>query len=566
MLRRDLAALQEKEVDLAVIGGGISGACLAHDAALRGLSVALVEKRDFGSATSASSSKVLHGGIRYLQQLNLHRLRESALERCYFQRIAPHLTRYVPFLIPTYRGIARGRMALRTAVSVYDLLCAGQNAVITDPSKLVPRSRICTKAETLERAPVLSHQHDLTGACLIYESHMHSSERMTLAFVKSAARNGAVVANYLGVERLLGPDNAARGLTVRDEIGGGSFDIRARVICNAAGPWIPQLNRAFKVPGPPNDVARFSKGAHLVTRALTDEVALVLPTTKRQLSIIDRGGRHLFVIPWRSVSLIGTSNVPFDGTPDEVGATVQNVVNFLADINHVLPGANLTPADVRYVFAGLLPSTDDAGPADVYQAGSPYQIVDHARQGHLDRVITVRGAKYTTARRLAELAIDIVVEKLGTTARSCQTSRTPLHGGDIEHLPSYVSDALRRYASRLEEDTIRHLVDHYGTEIDALLASTTHGVQTDARVSPLRECIEAEVVFAVTAEMALHLDDVVFRRTGLGTIGHPGRRCLTRCAEIMAPLLGWSPRHCEEEIRRTEALLTVPTTGHETRA
>ena len=172
---RDLDSFQHRVFDIVVLGGGISGACLAHDAALRGLSVALVEKQDFGAATSAASSKLLHGGIRYLQQLRPDKVRESAIERCRFQRIAPHLTCYVPFLIPTFRGLVKGRMALQGALLAHELICAGQNAVIRDPSKRVPRSRCCTKAETLALAPVLTAQRDLTGACLLYESHMHSS-------------------------------------------------------------------------------------------------------------------------------------------------------------------------------------------------------------------------------------------------------------------------------------------------------------------------------------------------------------------------------------------------------
>ena len=167
-----------------------------------------------------SSSKVLHSGIRYLQQLRLDKARESAVERCRFQRIAPYLTRYVPFVIPTYRSLLKGRTALRAALLAHELVCAGQNALLPDVSKRVPRSRVCTKAETIAMASILAEQAGLTGSCVLYEAHMYSSERMTLAFLKSAVRSGAVVANHLPVERLLASGGSAHGVVARDEVTG----------------------------------------------------------------------------------------------------------------------------------------------------------------------------------------------------------------------------------------------------------------------------------------------------------------------------------------------------------
>ncbi|MBI4521549.1 MAG: glycerol-3-phosphate dehydrogenase/oxidase [Gemmatimonadetes bacterium] len=557
MLRRDLDALQTGTFDVVVIGGGITGACLAHEAALRGLSVALIEARDFGAATSAASSKVLHGGIRYLQQLRIGKLRESAFERCYFQRIAPHLTRFVPFLIPTYRGFVRGRLALRGALTAYELLSAGQNTAVRDPSKRVPPSRCCSKAETLALAPVLGAQPGLTGSCVLYESHMHSSERMTLAFVKSAARHGAQVANYLSAQRLLTANGAACGLLARDEMGGATIEIRARAVANAAGPWIPALNQAFGVAGLTRAITSFSKGVHVLTRPLTEKVALVMPTTKRQQRVLDRGGRHLFVIPWRHRSLIGTSNTPADGALHDVRVSALDVVELLADINAALPGIDLSPADVEHAFAGLYPLTEEQVQPDVYQATGTYQVVDHRALGDLEGLVSVLGMKYTTARRLAVRAADLIVRKIGARAAPTRSATTPLVGGDIEDLPAFLASAIERHRHRADAGIVQHLVEHYGTETDAVLATAAPGLNPTARLSPDRECLEAEVAFAVEREMGLRLDDVVLRRTGLGTVGHPGTACLRRCGDIMAGLLGWSPAQAAAEVDRTAALLTV---------
>jgi glycerol-3-phosphate dehydrogenase len=554
ILRRDLGELSSRVFDVVVVGGGITGAAVAHDAALRGLRVALVERRDFGAATSAASSKVLHGGIRYLQQFDVGKLRESVFERACFQNLAPHLTRYVPFLIPTFHGLLKGRTALRAAIRLHELLSARLDEAITDPAKRPPHNRMCSKAETLRMAPVLGGQHGLTGSCVIYESHMHSSERMTLAFVKSAAGNGASVANYVAAERLLTRGQSVRGLGVHDERSDGAFEIQARIVVNATGPWTPLLARAFGLPGLERTVTGYSKGVHLVTRPLTNDVALVLPTAKRHVSLIDRGGRHLFVIPWRNRSLVGTSNSPFEAGLDEVRPTPDDVADLLADVNGALPGATVSNVDVTHTFAGLFPLTAETIRPDVYQMSGHYDVIDHGRLGGPDGVISLLSTKYTTARRLAETAVDLVVAKLGGPSRSSRSAATPLVGGAIEDVAHYTADAQRRYASRLDADTVQHLVGHYGTEIDEVLATTTPGVQPDAKLAPDRKCVEAEVVFAVVGEMAEHLDDVVFRRTGLGTIGHPGIPSLERTARIMAGLLDWTAERARAEVERTEGL------------
>ena len=194
----------------------------------------------------------------------------------------------------------------------------------------------------------------------------------------------------------------------------------------------------------------------------------------------------------------------------------------------------------------------------MYQVTGTYQVVDHGALGDIEGIVSVLGMKFTTARRLAELATDLIVRKMGAPARTSRTATTPLVGGDIEHLPSFVSGAIGRHRHRADARIVQHLIEHYGTEADAVLAATAPGLRPTSSVSAQRECVEAEIAFAVTDEMALHLDDVVLRRTGLGALGHPGIACLRRCGEIMAALLGWSDSRLEEEIDRTGILLTVP--------
>ncbi|THB78235.1 MAG: FAD-dependent oxidoreductase, partial [Desulfobulbaceae bacterium] len=196
-MKRDLNQLQNRTFNLLVVGGGITGACIAHDAALRGLSVALVERQDFGMSTSAASSKLLHGGIRYLQKLQVNKVRESARERTYFQIIAPHITSNIPFMVPTEKSsFMKGKLAMVAGMSMYRLICSGLNQLITDPSKKIPFGKLHSKEELLKHIPLLSRLDTINGAHTLYETHMYNSERMTLAFLKTAAANGGVVANH----------------------------------------------------------------------------------------------------------------------------------------------------------------------------------------------------------------------------------------------------------------------------------------------------------------------------------------------------------------------------------
>jgi glycerol-3-phosphate dehydrogenase len=548
-MQREPDRLSRGEFDLLVIGGGITGACIAHDAALRGLSVALVEKDDFGGATSSASSKLLHGGIRYLQQGRLDKVRESAMERAAFQAIAPQLSSYVPFLIPTYAGWARGKLALSAGVRLYEWLTAGQNDRIPDPARHVPSSEWLTAAELHRHIGGLAPLGPVTGACVIYESHMHSSERMTLAFIKTAARNGAVVANYVAANGYLQSGRRVSGVRVRDTLAGREFPISARLTVNAAGPWLAAFDDNLAAGSLARRITAFSYGAHIVTRPILRDAAIALSTRRRANAVVTRGGRHVFVIPWRGHALIGTSDRPFTGNIDDVRPTEEDVADLIGDVNGALPGAGLSRDDVRHAFAGLYPLTEEIVRGDVYQGSGDYQIADHAARDGIEGCMSVLGAKFTTARRLAERAIDLACRKLERPRVACETHRRPLVGGEIRDGRVLEDDVRRRYPT-VPADTVRHLIASYGSAVHEVL--TVGGPDGQRRITPLRESVEAEIVYAVEREMAVRLEDVIFRRTGIGTVGHPGEECLRRCADIIGTRLGWTPDRRADEIRRTE--------------
>jgi glycerol-3-phosphate dehydrogenase len=554
-MNRNIQNLQNKYFDLIVIGGGISGACLAWDAVSRGLSVALVEKGDFGAATSSASSKILHGGIRYLQHANFLKVRESAMERCYFQILAPHLTYYVPFIIPSAKSLLRGKTALRMAMLMYDLLSLGGNGKIKDPLKKVPISSLLNKSEVLRRVPGLNAaDHEVTGGILLYESHMFNSERMTLAFLRSADRKGADIANYVKVESFIEGGNKIEGLMIRDLQSNGTFAVRGSIVANATGPWITEVNNLVRQKKLKNVISDLSKGIHIVTRQLFENYALGVITTKRNQALLTRGGRHIFVIPWRSHSLIGTSYSAFKTNPDDLSITEEEIQEFIHDINNAIPGIKLGKEDIMYAFGGLYPLTDNQMEDNVYQGISNYQIIDHKRRDDIEGLVSVLCAKYTTARKLAEKSIDLICKKLGGNFAACTTFSTPLFGGDIKDTKEYVTSKKKEYACFLSEDTIEHLIRNYGTGIDEIVSLFKEKPEYFSMISDGQEVIKAEIAYAVSEEMALHLGDVIFRRTGLGTLGHPGNECIMKCAEIMGRIHKWDKQTMANEIDKTNAI------------
>ena len=554
-MQRNPAAHSRDHYQVLIVGGGITGACLAHDAALRGLSVMLAEQGDFGAATSSASSKLLHGGIRYLPHGQVWKVRESSRESRVFQRIAPHAATWLPFLIPTERGaLMKGAPAMKLAMLLYRACGAGLGALIADPVKRPPEAFFLDREAVLNAAPALRHWADLeklTGGQVLWESHMHNSERMTLAFLKTAAANGAKLANYAKVERLLWDAETrwVRGASVQDRLSGERFEFTADLVINAAGPWVQELNDGIPSLKLPHKLTGFSRGVHLVTRQIQAEYALALATKKQSDALLDRGGRHFFIIPWRGCSLIGTTNVPFDGNLDEARVTEKDVADFLADINAALPGLALTRADVRYAFTGLYPLVASEIKADTYQGTGDYQVVDHAKSG-VGGMLTVLGAKFTTARLVAEKGIDAAMKKLGLPDPGCRTAQTPLLEGRIDSWPDFLADCEARFAGDVPKHIIPPLLRNHGAETPELLAEgEERGLLRQVTVE--RETLAIEIDRAVNREMALTLEDLVFRRTGLGTIGHPGDAALRLCAERMAGHLGWD----ETEIRRQLALV-----------
>jgi glycerol-3-phosphate dehydrogenase len=552
-MKRDLTTLTRKNYDLLVIGGGIFGVCAAWDAALRGLSVALLDKGDFGHATSANCFKIVHGGIRYLQHLDLYRIRESSRERNALLRIAPHLVYPLPIVIPTYGHGLKGKEILRAGCLLYDMITFDRNHALEDIPQQIPPSRLISREECLSMFPGL-RKSGLTGAVMFYDGQMHSPFRLALSFLRSAVSAGADATNYLEATGFLKRDNRIYGVKATDLLTGNALEVRGKMVLNTTGPWAERL---LKV-GAGLSLSRspaFSRDAFFaVARPLVERCGLAIQGASRDPdALLSRGSRHLFVIPWRGHTLFGVWHGVHKGSPDLFGVTENNLLDFLGEINEAYPEFGLTLKDVTSWHAGLVLFGENKPGATDLSYGKRSIIIDHAFEHGVEGLISVIGVRYTTARGVAEKAVELAFRKLGKKAPRSVTAETPIWGGRFERFSEYLRESAPKFPNRFGETFISNMVRNHGSEWmevmkpvreDPGMAETIGGTAV----------IKAEVVHAVRKEMAMRLADVVFRRTDVGHTGYPGRAALKTCAETMAREMGWNENRVESEIAETERL------------
>jgi glycerol-3-phosphate dehydrogenase len=552
-MQRDLGALTEKPFDLIVVGGGVYGAAVAWDASLRGLSVALVEKDDFGGATSFNNLKTIHGGLRYIQHADFRRMRESIRERRTLMKIAPHLVHPLAFLVPTYRELKQSRSAMVVALFLNDLVSFDRNR-LDDPEKNLPAGRLISRSECLELAPG-ARQEGLTGGAIWYDAQMHNSDRMTLSFVISAAKKGAQVANHLEMTDFLRKENRVTGIRAKDGLSGEAIEIQGRVVVNAAGPWVDRvLARLGDGERPP--LFHFSMAMNLVTRPIVGKAAVGMSCKRIHRDVdalVGKGTRFVFIVPWHRFSMIGTSHTTYQGEPDAVEAGEKDIQELLDDVNAAYPGAELRREDVRLVHRGILPMVPGSGSSSGVTLVKQYTIRDHRREG-IEGLLTLVGVKYTTARDVAEKTVDRVLDQLGKESPSSKSGETPLYGGDIERFDDYLNDELKRKPAEMSDASIRHLVHTYGTAYRDILSYVGDSPELAQPVCEDSPVLRAEIVHAVREEQALDLASAVLRRTELGSAGHPGRSGLEEVAELMSSELGWDDVRAGREIERVEEI------------
>jgi glycerol-3-phosphate dehydrogenase len=512
--RRDALfdSLEATAFDVAIIGGGITGAGVARDAAMRGLAVALVEARDFASGTSSRSSKMIHGGLRYLAQGDLALVHEAASERKIVQAIAPHLARETPLVIPARSAGAIAR--LRAGLWTFEKLGG------------VPKSRrheVWSRDELAQREPAVE-AGDLAGA-VVYPEYLTDDSRLTLANVRSAAAHGAVVANYAAVEAILTDEGRASGLAVADTLPGPGEGrrarLRAKVIVNAAGPWVDQV-RALEARGAAPRL-KITRGVHLVFRRER------LPIT-RAIIMTAADRRGVFAVPKGAAAYIGTTDIFHDAPEPWPPLTAADIAYLLATAASRLPACALTNADIVSSWSGVRPLVAQEG-----KSASEISRRDELWTGP-EGVLSIAGGKLTAYRRMAQRVADKIEEALGRRPQASATARTPLVGGDVD--PAALTARLEAMAfTRLDAE---RLVGLYGAEASAIAA---------AGGGPA-----AEAEHAVLAEGAVTLEDYWVRRSARAWFDVAGLAAMEAAAGAMAPLLGWSQAEQNRQIEACRAI------------
>jgi len=528
---RNLVRLSDESFDLLVIGGGITGAGVAREAALRGLTVALVEARDFGSGTSGRSSKLIHGGLRYLQQGEVALVREAATERLALRRIAPHLTSKVLMLVPVYGRTSAGMYKLRAGLTLFDKLAA------VDASE---RHRMLTRDEVLAAVPALEPDR-LQGAA-VYPEYVTDDARLVLDTLKSAHAAGAVVLNHTRVTAL-GPPELLRRAELIDEERATPLTTRARVVVNAAGPWVDRV-RELDRPGE-RPVLQLTKGIHLVfPRAL-------LPASH---CVVMRGedGRPLFTVPNGVHVYVGTTDTTYDGPLEEPAVTLEDAEYVLATLRRTFPGLVLRADQVVGTWAGLRPLIHEAG-----RRPSEISRKDEIAVG-ASGLVTIAGGKLTTYRRMAERVLETAAPALGGVRPASRSDRLPLAGGDLEGAPDLASYAaslvVRAGMEGIGPETMARLLATYGSDT----LEVVRAADRPDELAPLASGVAltaAEVRHAVRHEMACALADVLERRTRLALFATADARAVAPIvASIMASERQWTDGRRASELARFDGL------------
>lgn len=511
--------------DLVVIGGGIQGAGITRDAALRGLRTLLIEKGDLAGGTSGRTSRLVHGGIRYLENLHLGMVREALAERALLLRLAPHLVWPLPFLLPYYKKSPRPRWYLGAGLLLYGALGGG-------------RTRSLSTRKALELEPKLPRDR-LLGAGLFGDAQMNDT-RLCLENALDAAALGADVRTHheaIAIERAGGQVR----VRVRDRLSpdGESFEVEAPAVVNAAGAWADRVRERAGIKRARS--VRASRGVHVVVPALTVQHALVLTAVK------DR--RVFFVMPQAQGSLVGTTETEYKEDPDACVVTVSEVHYLLDEVRERWPRVVQFPEHVRHAYAGLRPLVRSRG--TLRAASRESRLLEE------NGLFTVIGGKYTTYRAVAEHTLDTLLKRLGKTAHPCSTRERPLPGagaGTREQAAAAARERALELRQVGNEDATRMGSRYGGLAAGAmLLADQFRGVHEKAG----KRVLEAEVVYSIRHEMARRLDDVLVRRLGLGDDRLSARSAAVPVSLWMASQLGWSSARTREEVRALESQLDV---------
>jgi glycerol-3-phosphate dehydrogenase len=528
---KNIDQLRTQSFDLLIIGGGITGAGIALDAASRGLNVALVEKNDFAFGTSSRSTKLIHGGLRYLKQLEFGLVKEVGSERAVVHKLAPHLVVPEKMLLPLYEKRGFGSLLTSIGLKLYDWLAG---------VKPEDQRRMLTRSQTLKQEPLLKPEDVKGGA--IYAEYRTDDARLTIELIKTAAQYGACVVNYCEVEDFLYHDETITGVNAKDHVADLSFPIKANVVVSATGPWVDELRT----------INHSKKGKRL---HLTKGVHLVISRTKfpvKQAIYFDvEDGRMIFAIPRGEITYIGTTDTNYQGSLDEVYASKEDAEYLVKAVNRTFPEVNLALADIESSWAGLRPLIHEDG-----KSASELSRKDEIFESDTG-LISIAGGKLTGYRKMAERVVDLVIEKYFDEVESpCQTENIPIVGSDFKTYKQ-VKEYIALVSEKLQKIGLSHraayLIHNYGKQTDLILSRLPQTQRVTAA-----ELVKAELWFCLTHEMVVNPSDFFIRRTGFLYFNRPLlESVLNPVLEDFGAQLNWTTQTFQKEKAELERLIKL---------
>lgn len=522
---RDLAQIQQDKYDLIVIGGGINGAGVARDAAIRGLKTILIEKEDFASGTSSWSTRLIHGGLRYLEYFEFPLVRESLKEREVLLHIAPHLVTPLLLTIPIYRDRSRPYWKIWAGMILYDLFSYDKTLPI---HRMLPKSKFQQLFRSID-------QQNLAGGAQYYDGQLALAERLCLENIISAQEAGAVVLNYAEVTQLQQDNQRIIQLTCLDKLTGANFTInpsKDAVVINTAGPWVDRVCQLGHI-GQTRKIGG-TKGSHIIVNPFPGA-----PDTSLYVEA-KSDGRPFFIVPWLGKYLIGTTDLPFKGDLDKVKADNDEIDYLLHETNNIIVNANLSRDDIVYTYSGVrpLPNTEGKKPGSITRK---HILYDHSKEG-VKNLISLIGGKLTTYRHVGEEMVDAALKKMQRPAIKCQTDTLPL--------PGYILPSDRRIQEAIDNcdlsmDTINHLCSLYGSKALEIIALTQEEPGLASRLSDNLPDIKAQIIYAVRNEFAHNLVDIICRRTTLVLSGNYGLDLLPVISATLVQYCDWTAEKCD---------------------
>lgn len=538
-MKRQLDQMANKEYDVLIIGGGINGTAVARDAALRGLRTALVEKEDFGYGTTSRSTRLIHGGLRYLEHFDFGLVREGLREREVLLKTAAHLVKPLPFLVPVYKGDRVGIPKLKAGMILYDLLSW---------DKSMPSHKFLKVHEALEKEPHLKGDN-LVGAMVYYDGQVEMPERVSVENVLQAAEHGADIANHALFETYLRDGSRITGARVRDLLTDQVYDIKAKFVVNAGGPWIDEMNSKLLEKYRPQ--MRLTKGIHLLIPHVVNHAIVLLAQSD---------GRLFFAVPYQGYTLIGTTDTDYSGDLDDIRATKDEVEYLLAETRRVFP--TLPTDEIYYTIAGLRPLVRAKGKSEG-ATSRKHKIVDHREDGY-DGLLSLLGGKITSQRFFAEETVDLITKRMGMRVPS-PTRTKPFYGGDFTDLKSLQDEAVRTFKGKegLTEEQIRRVVGLYGSKGPDILNMAASDSELARPVTSGSQVLTAEVVYSVENEMTITTTDFIMRRSGLGLIAGQGMDEAPQVAAIIGRMLGRDDQDIAQDLEEYRAYVDMMQEGIE---